>query len=316
MEDLCYIRVCTRERYAVITKEVPMRTCSKIAIAFIALFAMLTLSCATTEEKSVSVTETTAGATSVTVYERGNSKLHVLASNDALGDVSFIVEGEEGVVGIELPAFTQGLEEWKGYVAKLGKPMDNIFIADHATGESYVSGMNVLGSAGAAESITSGATFATTDGLYQTFGDDFHGGDELVRITEIVQAGVVEISGMKFTLIDRGYTYDLEIPLFDAIYTHMLGKYTHSIITSAAYIDEYKAVLEEYQRAGYKLILSAHSGVEGQDAVSEKLAYLENIRKLYEENSTAEEFIAAAMALYPDYSGVNYLEMSAGYLYN
>lgn len=293
-----------------------MRTNIKMAIVSILLVAMLFVSCATTASDNLSVTETAVGDTSVTVYDNGSEKLHVLYSNDALGDVSFIVEGAEELVGIELPAFTEGLEEWKDYAESLAKPMNNIFIADHATGKSYVDGMNVLGTAGAAESILYGATFATTDGLYQTFGDAFHGGDELVQITETVPFGRIEIAGIEFDIIDRGYTYDIAIPAFDAVYTHMLGKYSHSIITSAAYLDEYLSVLDEYQRAGYELLLSAHSGVEGQDAVSEKISYVEKLKKFYEENSSAEDFTTAVNEAYPDYAGANYLEMSAGYLYN
>lgn len=293
-----------------------MRTNIKMVIASVLLVAMLLVSCATTGENTASVTVTAVGSTSVTVYDNGSEKLHVLYSNDALGDVSFIVEGKDELVGIELPVFTEGLEEWKTYVESLGKPMNNIFIADHATGRSYVEGMNVLGTEGAAESIISGATFATTDGLYQTFGSDFHGGDELVFITETVPFGMIEVAGIEFEIIDRGYTYDIVIPGFDAVYTHMLGKYTHSIITSAAYLDEYLAVLAEYQNEDYDMILSAHSGIEGQDAVDEKVSYVENLKKFYEENSSAADFATAVNEAYPDYSGANYLEMSAGYLYN
>lgn len=292
-----------------------MRTNIKMVIASILMVAMLLVSCATTNVSTTTVSETSAGNTSVTVYDNGSEKLHVLYSNDALGDVSFIVEGQDELVGIELPAFTEGLEEWASYVEALGKPMNNIFIADHATGKSYTEGMNVLGTEGSAESIVSGATFATTDGLYQTFGSDFHGGDELVLVTETVPFGKIEVAGIEFEIIDRGYTYDIVIPGFDAVYTHMLGKFTHSIITGEAYLDEYLAVLDEYEEGGYEMILSAHSGVEGQDAVAEKISYVETLKKLYEENSTADAFLEAVNEAYPEYAGVNYLEMSAGYLY-
>lgn len=102
-----------------------MRTTFKV-ITSLLLAAMLLVSCVATDTSSVSITEATSGNTSVVVYDNGSEKLHVLNSNDALGDVSFIFEGEDELVGIELPAFTEGLEEWKSYVESLGKQMNNI----------------------------------------------------------------------------------------------------------------------------------------------------------------------------------------------
>ncbi len=65
---------------------------------------------------------------SVNVYDYGVVKLHAYFTNDPLTDVAYIVEGKEALAGIELPAFTAGLDAWKDYVKSLGKPMNDIFI--------------------------------------------------------------------------------------------------------------------------------------------------------------------------------------------
>ena len=214
---------------------------------------------------------------SVMVYDFGASKLHVYNTGDALGDVAYIVEGEDALIGIELPAFTANLDTWQNYIAGLDKPMNDLFLCDHATGASYVEGMNVYGTQGAQDSIASGSTYATTQGLYETLGDDFHGGADLANINKVV-SGMVTVAGIDFNLIDCGETYDLEIPSMNAVYTHMLGKTCHSILTSTAHMDSMIETLKGYQSAGYDMILSAHSGVEGQDAVAEKIAYVERRR--------------------------------------
>lgn len=251
---------------------------------------------------------------SVTVYDFGDSKLHVYNTGDALGDVAYIVEGQEALAGIELPSFTDDLNAWQNYIDTLGKPMNDLFLCDHATGASYVEGMTVYGTQGAKDSIASGSTYATTQGLYETFGDDFHGGPDMANINKVV-SGTVTVAGIDFNLIDHGETYDLEIPSMNAIYTHMLGKTCHSILTSTAHMDSMIDTLKGYQSAGYDMILTAHSGVEGQDAVTEKISYVEKAKELAEANDNADSFMAAMKEAFPNYTGENYLEMSAGYLY-
>ena len=92
----------------------------------------------------------------------------------------------------------------------------------------------------------------------------------------------------------------------------MLGKYVHSIIGSDAHAAAIIEILESYQKAGYKYILSSHANVEEQDAVTEKIAYVKKIRELAAQCKTRDEFIFAAETAFPNYVGKNYLEMTAG----
>ena len=251
----------------------------------------------------------------VTVYDYGTIKLHAYATKDALNDEAYILEGKTNLVAIEMPSFTKDLESWKDYAASLNKPLNDVFIADHPAGASYVKGMTIYGTQGAKDAITSGVTFAITDGLYKSFGSDFHGGSDMIHINRVVPAGDLVVGCIQFRIIDRGYTYDLVIPAIHAIYTHMLGKTTHSILTSTAHMDAMTAILKEYQQAGYALILSAHSVPEGQDAVAEKIAYIQKAKELTGQCRTAAEFIAAMKEQFPMYDGENYLEMTAANLY-
>ena len=251
---------------------------------------------------------------SVTVYHYGDVNLHVYNSEDALGDVAYIVEGKDALVGIELPSFTAGLDAWKGYVQSLGKPMNDIFLDAHVTGASYISGMNIYGTQAAKDAIASGSTLATTDGLYQTFGSDFHGGEDMAQINTVV-SGKVTVGGIEFNVIDRGDTYDLEIPSINVVYTHMLGKTVHSIMPSTAAMDAMLDTLHDYQNKGYAMVLSGHSTPEGQDAVTEKIAYVQKAKELAASCTTADAFKAAMKEAFPNYAGDNYLEMTAGYLF-
>ena len=92
-----------------------------------------------------------------------------------------------------------------------------------AAGASYAEGMNFYGTQAAQEAIASGSTYATTQGLYETYGADFHGGDDIAQINQVV-SGTVTAGASSSALIDQGDTYDLEILALNVIYTHMLGK--------------------------------------------------------------------------------------------
>ena len=224
----------------------------------------------------------TLSAGTVTVYENNGLKLHSYATGDALADVAYIVEGKDELIGIELPAFTASLEAWQEYIKTLGKSMHSIFICCHPAGADYIKGMKVYGTAGAKASISGGTVKAITDGLQQAFGDDFHGKDAAV-ITDVV-SGKITLGSVQFELLDRGESYDLVIPAFNAVYTHMLGKTTHSILVSAEHIDAFAAMLREYQAAGYAMILTSHGGPEGQDAVAEKISYLNKTKEIMQQS--------------------------------
>lgn len=262
----------------------------------------------------LSVTEKDLDAGRMTVYDYGTIKLHAYATGDALNDEAYIVEGRDSLVGIELPSFTAGLDAWKKYIRSLQKPMNDIFLASHPAGASYIKGMNIYGTEGVVESMTGGAVYATTTGLHKVFGDDFHGND-MAKINKVVPAGKITVAGINFKVIDRGGEYDLEIPEANAVYTHMLGKKVHSIVTGRKHLDAMLEVLTEYQKKGYDMILSAHAEPEGQDAVAEKITYLQKLKDLLKQNQTGASFKKAVIAFFPDYAGENYLDMTVNSLY-
>ena len=49
--------------------------------------------------------------------------------------------------------------------------------------------------------------------------------------------------------------------------------------------------------------------------MAEKISYVEKTTELAAANDNADDFIVAMKEAFPDYTGENYLEMTAGYLY-
>ena len=108
---------------------------------------------------------------SVSVYDFDGVRIHAFNTQDALGDVCYIVEGNDELVGIELPPMQATLLEWQRYIANLGKPMNNIWVDAHPSGGDYLDGVSVWGTQAAEDAIEGGSTQATASGLAQTFGD-------------------------------------------------------------------------------------------------------------------------------------------------
>ena len=68
------------------------------------------------------------------VLDLGNFKLHVYNTNDALGDASYIIEGNDGVVTLEQPLFRDNVSEFNTYVTSLNKPVQKIITNYHVGG--------------------------------------------------------------------------------------------------------------------------------------------------------------------------------------
>lgn len=250
---------------------------------------------------------------SVSVYDFGTVRLHAFNTQDAISDVCYLVEGPDALVGIELPAFVDDYEPWLGYAASLGKPFENVWVANHPQGGDHLAGITVWGTQAAVDSITGGLVRSTSDGLAQQFGDAWD--SSFAVPTQVVEDSPVTVAGIDFVVSSSGDTYDLQISAANAIYTHMLGKTVHSIIASVEGIDATIATLHTYQEQGFDLVLTSHAMPEGQDAVAEKIAYLGKAKELAESCASGEEWQAAMRESFPGYTGDNYLEMSAASLF-
>lgn len=58
------------------------------------------------------------------VVELDGFKLHIYRTLDALSDVSFIIEGKDGLVTLEHPLFKENISEFNAYINDLGKPVN------------------------------------------------------------------------------------------------------------------------------------------------------------------------------------------------
>ena len=249
----------------------------------------------------------------VQIYDFGAMKLHAYQTSDAMLDECFVLETGKNLVAVESPPFDVNIAEWKQYIASLGKPLTDILISAHPGGGNWYGQAKSHATASAAKAIGSGGTKALTDSLGQAFGAGFN--TDMPKIDVILKAGTNTISGITFEIIDAGDSYDIVVPGINVIYTHMLGADTHSILAGKEHISAVLASLESMQAKGYALILSSHHTPETQADVAAKIADVTKVRELAAQSSNKDDFVARVKKEFPDYAGLNYLDMTAGYFF-
>lgn len=250
---------------------------------------------------------------SVTVYDFGSIKLHSYNSGDALADECYLIESDEGVVMLETGAFTANLVEWKGYIDSLAKPIAGALLAYHPNGIENFGDVTVYTTENALTNWGEGGSIrALTDSFIAGFGDAV-AANHPTDVTLVNFGDTVTLAGVDFIIRNEGDdAYGVEIPAINCVYIHMLGSDCHNILTGKEHIN---AFISELDGFNYTLVLTSHYTPEGQDAVATKIAYLNKVLELNDSCADAAAFTAAMNEAFPDYSGANYLDMTAGFLY-
>ena len=247
----------------------------------------------------------------VNVYDFGGIKLHAYKTNDFIDNEVFIVEKAGKAVIIESPCFFDNIAELTEYLSDL--KVEGMIVAYHGAGATFLPDVPKYATANAVEYSENGGGKALIDKFTGAFGDIF---DKSVhKITNVIGEGKITIGGIDFVIRPTHEAFDIEIPEINAVYTHMLGHDCHSIVAGAAHADGIIAQLNGYIANGYTLILTSHYTPEDLKDAEAKIAYLENLKKIASGCKTAEEFRAKVKEQYPDYSGENYLDMTAGFFF-
>lgn len=73
--------------------------------------------------------------------------------------------------------------------------------------------------------------------------------------------------------------------------------------------------LNYYIRKGFDLVLTAHYTPEDLKDAQTKVDYLTNLKEIALESESGDEMKAKVQEQYPDYSGMNYLDMTVGFFF-
>ena len=251
------------------------------------------------------------GKGEMNIYDFGEVKLHAYKTNDFIDDEVFIVEKNGKAVIVESPCFFDNNEELTEYLKDL--EIEGMLIAYHGAGAGFMPNVPKYATQNAADYSQNGGGKALIDNFTGAFGGIFD--NSVHKITNIINEGKISIGGIDFVIKQTGEAFDIEIPEINAVYTHMLGHDCHSIVAGAGHADAIIAQLNEYIAKGYDLILTSHYTPEDLKDAQTKIDYLEELKAIAEKCANSDEFKAEVQKKYPDYSGGNYLDMTAGFFF-
>ncbi len=247
------------------------------------------------------------------VYDFGAVKLHAYKTNDLITDECFLIEKNGKGFLIEAPCFFDNIKELEAYIKGLGISYEGTVIAYHGAGASFMKGAPVYSTRNADEYSHKGGGAALVSNFAGAFGDSFD--SSIYTTTNFIDGNTITIADVKLNIDITSEAFDIEIPEINVIYTHMLGHDCHSIVAGISHADAIINQLKGYIEKGINLILTSHYTVENLDDAKTKIAYLDDLKRIAAENKTAEDFKVAVQKKYSGYSGLNYLDMTAGFFY-
>ncbi|MCD7727502.1 MAG: hypothetical protein LUH57_04070 [Ruminococcus sp.] len=245
------------------------------------------------------------------VYDFGGVKLHAFKTNDFIDDEVFVVEKNGKAVIIESPCFYDNISELTEYLKDL--QVEGMLVAYHGAGATFLPDVAKYATQNAVEFSENGGGKDLINNFTCAFGEIFD--PSVHKITNVIEPGKVTIGGIDFVIKQTADAFDVEIPEINAVYTHMLGHDCHSIVAGAGHADAIIAELRSYIEKNYDLILTSHYTPEDLKDAQTKIDYLENLKKIAADCTDAEGFKAEVQKQYPEYSGGNYLDMTAGFFF-
>ncbi len=245
------------------------------------------------------------------IYDFGTIKLHAYKTNDLISDEVFIVQKDGKAVIIESPCFFDNNDELKEYLKDT--QVCGMLIAYHGAGGTFMPDVLKYSTKNAVEYSQNGGGKALIDNFTAAFGESFD--SAIHKVTNIIGEGKITIGGIEFVIKQTAEAFDIEIPEINAVYTHMMGHDCHSIVAGQSHADSIISELKSYIAKGYDLILTSHYTPEDLKDAETKIEYLKNLKAIAANSADAESFKAEVGRQYPQYSGQNYLDMTAGYFF-
>lgn len=246
----------------------------------------------------------------VLVYDFNTLKVHNYVTNDLINDQVILLEKNNKVVVIESPAFFENNLELESYINSIGK-LDSVLLAYHMAGGTFAKNYKKYSTKIADDYGHNGGGKALANNFKLSFGAPFD--YNIHKITDYLKEGKITLAGIELNILENNEAFDIEIPEINSIYTHMLGSNVHSIVAGVPHANQIIETLKGYIEKNYNLIFTSHFIPEDINAVKTKINYLEKLKEIDKISKDKEEFISKAKEEFKDYSGLNYLEMSAGF---
>ena len=249
----------------------------------------------------------------VDIYTKNGVTLYAYQTRDLIDNEVFVLAKNGRGVVIELPCFYDNIRELTGFLAREGVKVEGKLVAYHGAGASFLPEVPTYGTASSIAYNSNGGGAALVANFKNAFGDSFDAG--ICSVDHVLEEGETEIAGIRFVVKPNAEAFDLEIPEINCVYTHMMGHDCHSIVAGCPHADGIISQLNYYIRRGFDLVLTSHYTPEDLKDAKTKVAYLTALKEIALICDSADEMRQKVQAQYPNYSGLNYLDMTVGFFF-
>ena len=249
----------------------------------------------------------------IDVYTENGVNLYAYKTNDLIDDEVFIVAKNGRGVVVEMPCFFDNIEELTSFLKQEGIKIEGKLVAYHAAGATFLPDVPVFGTASSIEYNTNGGGAGLVSNFEKAFGETFDA--SLCAVDNVMDAGETEIAGIRFIVKPNAEAYDLEIPEINCVYTHMMGHDCHSIVAGCQHTDVIISQLNDYIEKGFDFVLTSHYTPENLKDAQVKVDYLNRLKEIFSTCENANEMKKKVTSEYPEYSGLNYLDMTVNFFF-
>ena len=253
------------------------------------------------------------GKGQVDLYTANSIKLYAYKTNDPIDDEVFVLAKNGRGAVIEMPCFFDNIHELTEFLNREGIKVEGKLVAYHAAGATFLPDVPAYGTASSIEYNTNGGGAGLVSNFEKAFGESFDA--SLCKVDTVMNEGEIEIAGIRFIIKPNADAYDLEIPEINCVYTHMMGHDCHSIVAGGSHADGIIAQLNGYIAEGVDFVLTSHYTPEDLKDAQAKINYLNRLKEIASACGSANEMKAKVTAEYPDYSGLNYLDMTVNFFF-
>ncbi len=250
----------------------------------------------------------------IIIYDFNTIKVHNYVTNDLLSDQVIMLEKNNQLVIIESPTFQDNTHELEDYITSLNLEVSGILLSYHFSGASFLKDAQAYATKKADNYGHEGGGKVLVDNFTKAFGTT-NFDNKIHDITNYIEESTLTLGSITFNIIPTLDAYDIEIPEINSIYTHMLGSACHSIIAGQDNALNMIKTLKDYIVKNYNLILTSHYVPETIKAAQIKIDYINNLLNIAANSNNATEMITKVKQQYPNYTGENYLEMTANFFF-
>lgn len=255
-----------------------------------------------------------------TTYNLNSSTLHEFQTGDPMGNVSFIIEGEKGLIILEQPMFWESVNEFNSYVESLGKPVEKVIANYHSLGLADYQPNKVM----MPQAMIGFNKSDMAQGMIAKFESNF---GEKADFRPYKKAKAFDVpSTQNWAGVDLQFyagaptDFPAASILIDkkAYYTHFAPSISHANpiqVRSRESVDAILAELYIIKNSGAQYIFGSHGKAATQADVEFQIEYFEKIIELLSQYNNSDQFGQRLILAYPKVTGLDNVKAISKALY-